>query len=275
MIAIQALKTARQDVFEHRARQIAVVGKLRRTLDIRRGIHGKDEGLTRTRHGDIKQASTLLQLRLAVLILNLEEFLAGRARGAHVVHELWHHPLTEQPLEVLFDLRTAHARSPLFTTHGEPLRQRNDVHMVGGCTHLHAATRHAHVKAVGDRDHRELQALGGVDRHDAHGRSVALVQRARSLLALQEGIEGKRDLARQVAPFAFKLGKHVKCLEHVGSLGTTLSTLSFQTHEPAGLVHHVTRDARERVVPRARKGATQNLTRTIEQRQIAKTRCIL
>ena len=268
-------KAVRQDTLEHRARQVAIVCKLGSETRTHRSVHREDKRLAGTRHGHVEQAGTLLELRLTVLADDAKERLGGRARGAHVVHQLGHQPLVKQLLEVLLNGYSVHARVARGPPDGKALRKRDGVHPVRAGMRLHAPARDLDVKAVRDRDHRELQALGRVDRHDANRGGIPLVERTRSLLALQKGIEGQRDLPGGIAQVEFELRDHVERLENIGRLGAPLGTPSRQAHEPTGLVHHVARNARERIVPGAGKGAAQDLAGAVKKRQPVEPRRVL
>lgn len=51
-------------------------------------IHRQNDQLARSRHGDIEQASPLLERKLQVVVAQANECLGGRTRRADILHEL-------------------------------------------------------------------------------------------------------------------------------------------------------------------------------------------
>ena len=108
--------------------------------------------------------------------------------------------------------------------------------------------------------------------HDAHRAVALLVERARSLLARQEAVEGERDGARRIAELGLCLGHGIERLEHVGGDGLALGAALRQTHEPAGSIDHVARDGGERIAAHATKRIPQHLAGARHKRQVLQTR---
>ena len=84
----------RQDAAQHVVGQIRldIEGRRRHLAAAHADIHRQNDQLARSRHGDIEQASPLLERKLQVVVAQANECLGGRTRRADILHELRRQP---------------------------------------------------------------------------------------------------------------------------------------------------------------------------------------
>ena len=193
-----------QDTREHRTGEVARGIELERLFfagaDL--GVHREDQRLAGARHRHIEQTRPLLEAEADVLIAHIDICLGGGTRGAHIVHQLGREPCgrvrasLNELLELCLELAALEERAVARAHVGKARRQRHDLRRAPAPTRLESVGARLDAKALRDRHHRELQALGRMDGHDAHRAGTALVKRAGRLLAREERIVGERRRPR-------------------------------------------------------------------------------
>ena len=100
---------------------------------------------------------------------------------------------------------------------------------------------------VRHRHDGKLQALRGVDGHDAHEVAVSRRKRPRALLqALQEGAVASRQLRRPVSARGLLLRQDPQRLQHGAGARQALGALGLQARQPSRIKRHAAHEPRRR-----------------------------
>ena len=225
-------------------------------------LRGKADAKGEDRHlpgaGDchVQQARRLLIVEQPVLALHVRKGL-GRALG-HLVRDI-----------VLIELR--HREHIRIVGKVKAVGQRRPIGAPLALDRLQRVAVIRDAVALRHGDHGELQALGRMHRHDAHGVLVGAVERRRRFLDMGDVALVRARHQTRGERVAGALALHdVERLEHVGGDGAVLRlAAALQPEQPSRLVHHVAHDIRHAVVADASHGAPEHLASTREQRQLA------
>ena len=232
-------------------------------------VHGEQAVLAGARHGDVEQPLALLQLKPGLALAHGKPCARSGISCAHIVRIFAGKPragASQVLLELLRHVIALDVRTVRRARRGKLAGQRDQAdRAVIAAQALQLGVAGFDGEALRHGDNRELQALAGVHRHDAHRVAAFLVERAGGLLALQEPIVGKGDLARRGAQLSLRLRDGIQGLEHVGGAGAALRPLAGQANHPAGLAG----DRGKGVAAHAGKRGAQHGAGAVHQRQVA------